>query len=54
MGPGRGGDPFGELLGGMLGPGGMPGGPGGPGGAEGGRWGDYVFNQEGMRYLLQD
>lgn len=36
-----GGDPLHDLLGGMLG-------PGGAGGAENGRWGDYVFNQEGM------
>lgn len=42
MGPGRGGDPFSDMLGGMFGPAGMP-----PGGAESGRWGDYVFNQEG-------
>ena len=43
MGGGRGAsDPFAELFGGMLGPGGMP-----RGGAESGRWGDYVFNQEG-------
>lgn len=35
--PGRG-DPFHEIFGGML----------GPEGGESGRWGDYVFNQEGM------
>ena len=45
MGPGRAADPFSELLGGMF-PGGIPGG----GSPEGGRWGDYVFNQEGVLF----
>lgn len=45
MGPGRAADPFSELLGGMF-PGGIPGG----GSPEGGRWGDYVFNQEGTSF----
>ena len=50
MGPGRVGDPFSELLGGVFGPGGLPGGPGAP---ESGRWGDYVFNQEGtVRFIV--
>ncbi|KAI0718936.1 hypothetical protein C8T65DRAFT_706595 [Cerioporus squamosus] len=47
MGPGRGGDPFAELLGGMFGPGGAPG-----GGTEPGRWGDYVFNQEALDQII--
>ncbi|KAI0361065.1 hypothetical protein OH77DRAFT_1585238 [Trametes cingulata] len=46
MGPGRAGDPFAELLGGMFGPAGMP-----PG-AESGRWGDYVFNQEALDQII--
>ncbi len=33
----------------MFGPGGLPGMPGGP---ESGRWGDYVFNQEGTSVFL--
>ncbi|TFK95009.1 hypothetical protein K466DRAFT_641844 [Polyporus arcularius HHB13444] len=47
MGPGRGGDPFAELLGGMFGPGATP-----VGGAEPGRWGDYVFNQEALDQII--
>ncbi|EIW64009.1 uncharacterized protein TRAVEDRAFT_55066 [Trametes versicolor FP-101664 SS1] len=47
MGPGRGGDPFSDMLGGMFGPAGMP-----PGGAESGRWGDYVFNQEALDQII--
>ncbi|KAI0363637.1 hypothetical protein BV20DRAFT_975484 [Pilatotrama ljubarskyi] len=47
MGPGRAGDPFSQLLGGMFGPAGMP-----PGGAESGRWGDYVFNQEALDQII--
>ncbi|OSD06197.1 hypothetical protein PYCCODRAFT_1405126 [Trametes coccinea BRFM310] len=46
MGPGRSGDPFTDLLGGMFGPAGMP-----PG-AESGRWGDYVFNQEALDQII--
>ncbi|CDO73110.1 hypothetical protein BN946_scf185007.g164 [Trametes cinnabarina] len=46
MGPGRAGDPFTDLLGGMFGPAGMP-----PG-AESGRWGDYVFNQEALDQII--
>ena len=43
-GPGHGVDPLSELLGGMFPPGrGMPHG----GDPEDGRWGDYVFNQQG-------
>lgn len=49
MGPGRGGDPLSEMLGGMFGPGGLPGMPGGP---ESGRWGDYVFNQEALDHII--
>ncbi|KAI0778698.1 hypothetical protein BD413DRAFT_115422 [Trametes elegans] len=47
MGPGRAGDPFSELLGGMFGPAGMP-----TGGPESGRWGDYVFNQEALDQII--
>nr|QIE48509.1 hypothetical protein [Trametes gibbosa] len=47
MGPGRAGDPFSDLIGGMFGPPGMP-----PGGAESGRWGDYVFNQEALDQII--
>ncbi|KAH9858317.1 hypothetical protein C2E23DRAFT_747551 [Lenzites betulinus] len=47
MGPGRAGDPFSDLMGGMFGPAGMP-----PGGAENGRWGDYVFNQEALDQII--
>ena len=46
---GVGGDPFAELLGG-LGPLGAFG-AGGQGQEGNGRWGDYVFNQEGMYSL---
>ncbi|RPD65085.1 hypothetical protein L227DRAFT_650200 [Lentinus tigrinus ALCF2SS1-6] len=48
MGPGRGGDPFAELLGGVFGPGATP----GAGGSEPGRWGDYVFNQEALDQII--
>lgn len=48
MGPGRGVDPLHELFGGMLG---GPAGRGMPhGGPEDGRWGDYVFNQQGKLF----
>ena len=50
LGPaGRGNDPLMNLFGGMIGPSGMP-----PGGGEPGRWGDYVFNQEGEFCLVAD
>ena len=50
LGPaGRGNDPLMNLFGGMFGPSGMP-----PGGGEPGRWGDYVFNQEGEFCLVAD
>ncbi|KAI0756485.1 hypothetical protein C8Q80DRAFT_1128877 [Daedaleopsis nitida] len=52
MGPGRGGDPFADMVGGMFGPGGLPSGAGGGGGGESGRWGDYVFNQEALDQII--
>lgn len=48
---GAGGDPFAELFGGLGPLGGLGAFGGGEGQAGNGRWGDYVFNQEGTYHL---